>query len=182
MLPKWRLFPQLRGFRASFGDFYSCLGNFALALIFLGCAYGVAFLAPSAYPTLRPSPAVAGLVGFRCSPPHWWSLRVCGGPFWGGGAVSSFSSCSALGRLLLRLLLEFASVPLPAAPAVFRGVLCRRLPLGGYATFMAPVACLAAAVELCLLGLRCLGCGAWFSTLCRALPPGPAVLRSLLCR
>ena len=26
-----------------------------------------------------------------------------------------------------------------------------------------------------LLGWRCLGCVAWFSTLCRALPPGPAV-------
>ena len=26
-----------------------------------------------------------------------------------------------------------------------------------------------------LLCLRCLGCVAWFSTWCRALPPGPAV-------
>ena len=42
---------------------------FALELLFLGCASGVAFLAPSAYPTLRPSPAVAGLVGFCCGPP-----------------------------------------------------------------------------------------------------------------
>ena len=33
--------------------------------------------APYASPTLRPSPAVAGLVGFRCSPPHRLSLRVC---------------------------------------------------------------------------------------------------------
>ena len=55
-------------------------GILVLALIFLGCAYGVAFLAPSAYPTLRPSPAVAGIVGFRCGPPLWWSLSVCGGP------------------------------------------------------------------------------------------------------
>ena len=45
-----------------------------------------------AYPTLSPSPAVAGLVGFRCGPHHWLSLRVCVGPFCGGGAVSSFSS------------------------------------------------------------------------------------------
>ena len=66
-------------------------------------------------------------------------------------------------------------MPLPAVPAVFRGVSCRRLPLGGYATFLAPVACPAPAVELCLLGLRCLWCVAWFSTLCHALPPGPAV-------
>ena len=40
-------------------------------------------------------------------------------------------------------------MPLPAAPAVFRGVSCRRLPLGGSATFLAPVACPAPAVELC---------------------------------
>ena len=66
-------------------------------------------------------------------------------------------------------------MPLPAAPAVFHGVSCRRLPLGGYATFLAPVACPAPAVERCLLGLRCLWCVAWFSTLCCALPPGPAV-------
>ena len=73
-------------------------------------------------------------------------------------------------------------MPLPAAPAVFRSMSCRRLPLGGYATFPAPVACPAPAVGLCMLGLRCLWCVAWFSTLCRALPPGPAVLRSLPCR
>ena len=42
-----------------------------------------------------------------------------------------------------------ASVTLPATPAVFRGVSCRRLPFGGYVTFLAPVACPASAVELC---------------------------------
>ena len=73
-------------------------------------------------------------------------------------------------------------MPLPAAPAVFRSMSCRRLPLGGYATFLAPASCPAPAVELCMLGLRCLWCVAWFSTLCRALPPGPAVLRSFPCR
>ena len=52
-----------------------------------------------------------------------------------------------------------ASVPLPA---VFRGVSCRRLPLRGYASFLAPVACPAPALELYLLSLRCLWCGAWF--------------------
>ena len=41
-----------------------------------------------------------------------------------------------------------ASVPLPEAPAVFRGVSCHRLPLGGSVTFLAPVACPAPAVEL----------------------------------
>ena len=71
---------------------------------------------------------------------------------------------------------------LPPGPAVFRSISCRRLPLGGYATFLAPVDCPAPAVELCMLGLQCLWCIAWFSTLCRALPPGPAVLRSLPCR
>ena len=96
--------------------------------------------------------------------------------------VFFLSSCSAQGRLLLSLLLEFASVPLPAAPAVFPHVSCCRLPLGAYATFLAPVACPAPAVELCLLGLRCLWCDAWFSTLCCALPPGPAVLRCFPCR
>ena len=85
---------------------------------------------------------------------------------------------------LLSLLLLGAGLaivePLPGVayvplPAVFRGVSCRRLPLGGYASFLAPVACPAPAVELCLLGLWCLWCGAWLSSLCRALPPGPAV-------
>ena len=93
-----------------------------------------------------------------------------------------FLSCSARGRLLLSLLLELASVPLPATPAVFRGVSCRRLPLGGYATSLAPVACPAPVVELCLLGWQCLSCGAWFSTLCHAHPPTPAVLRGFPCR
>ena len=94
-------------------------GILALVLIFLGCASGVAFLAPSAYPTLRPWPAGAGIVGFSCGPPLWWSLSVCGGP--SGAAVMCLllSSCSAQGRLMLCLLLGFASVPLPAAPAVF---------------------------------------------------------------
>ena len=75
-----------------------------------------------------------------------------------------------------------AGVCFCASSCVFRGVSCLRLPLGDYATFLAPVACSAPAVVLCLLGLRCLWCGAWFSTLCRAVPPGPAVLRSLPCR
>ena len=127
-------------------------GILALALIFLGCVYGVTFLGLSAYPTLRPSHAVAGFVGFGCGPPLWWSLIVCGGPS-GAAELCLLSSCSVRGRLLL---LEFASVPLPVAPAVFRGVSCHRLPLGGYATFLAPVACPAPTVELCLLGLWCL--------------------------
>ena len=42
-----------------------------------------------------------------------------------------------------------AFIALPAAPAVFRGVSCRRFPFGGSTTFLAPVACPAPAVELC---------------------------------
>ena len=55
-------------------------------------------------------------------------------------------------------------------------------PSGVTQTFLAPVACPAPSVELCLLGLRCLWCGAWFSTLCGALLPEPAVLGSFPCR
>ena len=101
---------------------------FTLALVFLGCTCGVAFFAPCASPPLRPLPAVAGLVGFRYRLPHWLSLRVCVGPFWGGGAVSSFSPPA---QLLLSLLLEFASLPLPAAPAVFPRRVLLQVTLGG---------------------------------------------------
>ena len=38
----WRLFPQFRGFRTSFGDFVLAYGILALPLLFLGYAYGVA--------------------------------------------------------------------------------------------------------------------------------------------
>ena len=110
-----------------------------------------------------------------------------------------------------------ASVPLPGAPAVFRGVSCRWLPLAGSTTYLAPVSWPTTVVDICcwvggvlvhhlvfylvpalltlsgfrnlsgssllayscggalLLGWRCLWCVAWFSTLCCALPPGPAV-------
>ena len=76
--------------------------------------------------------------------------------------VFLLSSCCVRGGRLLSLLLGFAYIPLPAAPVVFRGMSCRRLPFGGYATFLAPYACPAPAVELCLWGLRCLYCGACF--------------------
>ena len=42
-----------------------------------------------------------------------------------------------------------ASVPLPRAPAVFRGVSCRWLPLAGSATFLAPVSWPTPAVGTC---------------------------------
>ena len=80
------------------------------------------------------------------------------GSFWGDGAVSS--SRRGVGYCCV----SCWGLPLPA---VFRGVFCRRLPFGGYATFLAPVAWPAPAVELCLLGLRCLSCVAGFSHLCQ---------------
>ena len=42
-----------------------------------------------------------------------------------------------------------ASVPLPGAPAVFRGVSCRWLPLAGSATYLAPVSWPTPAVDSC---------------------------------
>ena len=96
--------------------------------------------------------------------------------------VFFLSYCLARGRLLLSLLLVLLLCLFLRRLQFFRSMSCRRLPLGGYATILAPVACPAPAVELCMLGLRCLWCVAWFSTLCSALPPGPAVLRSLPCR
>ena len=76
--------------------------------------------------------------------------------------VFLLSSCSVRGWRLLGLLLGFASVPLHAVLAPFRGVSRRELPFGGSATFLAPYACPTPAVELCLWGLRCLSCGACF--------------------
>ena len=57
-----------------FGEF-SCLRLNSLA------ALVVLPFSSSASPTLRPSPAVAGLEVFRCGPPHGLSLHVCVGPF-----------------------------------------------------------------------------------------------------
>ena len=83
--PNSAVFALVLGLSVLFKEF------FALELVFLGCTCGVAFFAPYASPTLRPSPEVAGLGCFRCGPPHWLYLRWCVGPFWSGGAVSSFS-------------------------------------------------------------------------------------------
>ena len=52
-----------------------------------------------------------------------------------------------------------------------RSFLCCSLPLAGSATFLAPVCWPTPAVEPCCW----VGGVAWFSTLCRALPLGPAV-------
>ena len=69
------------------------------------------------------------------------------GSFWGSGAVSSLLLLGA-GLAVVEPLSGVAFVALLAALAVFRGVSCRRLPFGGYASFLAPVARTAPAVEL----------------------------------
>ena len=85
-------------------------------------------------------------------------------------------------------------MPRSAAAAVFRGVFCRRLPLGGSATFLAPVACPAPAVELCCWVCGVLGrlvfylvscsssraCG-WRCLPCCRLPLGVAAFSDAAC-
>ena len=85
-----------------------------------------------------------------------------------------FLSCSARGRLLLSLFwccfcpssCGACGFPRRVLPQVtlweFRNLSCS--------------SCLSCSCSgALLLGFRCLGCVAWFSTWCRALPPGPAV-------
>ena len=86
-------------------------------------------------------------------------------------------------------------MPLPAAVAVFRGVSCRRLPFGGSATFLSPVACPAPAVELCVgfavswvsrlvfYLVLCSSSGAcgWRCLPCRRLPLGVAAFSDAVC-
>ena len=163
MLPKWRSFPPTHCFCASFGDFCSWLGTFRACACIPWLRWWCCLLTQSACPTLRTLPVVVGLAVFslRAS-----SLAVpallCGCFVMRWSCVFLLSSCSVRCRRLLGLLLEFASVPLHAVPAAFRGVSCRELPFGGSATFLAPYACSTPAVELCLWGLRCLSCGACF--------------------
>ena len=91
-------FPNSAVFALVLGICVLGYGILALALLFLGCAYGVAFLAPSTFPTLRPSPAVAGFVVFAAA-----LLSVAFLERW--SCVFFLSSCSAWGRLLLSLFL-----------------------------------------------------------------------------
>ena len=74
---------------------------------------------------------------------------MCVGFFlWRRSCVFFLSSCSVWGRLLLGLLwCGFCASS--GAPAVFRGVSCRWLPLAGSATFLAPVSWPTPAVETC---------------------------------
>ena len=108
-LPRWRLFPQIRGFYRYFGVFCYCLRTFRACDYLPWLRLWGGLFAPSVFPTLRPSPAVAGLVGFCCGPHHWLSLRVCVcvcRSFLGQQSCAFFlSSCSARGGLLLSLFL-----------------------------------------------------------------------------
>ena len=149
-------FPHIRGFRASFGDFLLVFVIFSRLRL-----YSLAALVVLPFSSVCLSYAWAFTCGgWPCS----FSMRpsslvvpayFCGSFLMRRSCVFLLSSCSAQGRCLLCLLLVFAFVPLPAAPAVFCGVSCLRLPLWGSAPFLAPVACPAPAVELCLWGLRC---------------------------
>ena len=62
--------------------------------------------------------------------------------------MSSFSPPACRGVGYCWASTGVASMPIPAAPVVFHGVSCRWLPLGGSATFLAPVASPAPAMEL----------------------------------
>ena len=107
------------------------------------------------------------------------------------GCVWVFSGAAELCLLSLLLGAGLAVIePLPVvcscASSCGTGGLSAACPAAGYPyrvtqTFLALVACPAPALELCLLGLQCLWCGTWFSTLCRALLPGPVVLGSFPC-
>ena len=170
----WRLFPQFRGFRSSFGDFVLAYGILALQLLFLDYAYGVAFFGSVCLSSACLYPVVAGLVGFSCGPPSlvvpvcvWVFLRR-------RNCVFFLSSCSAWGRLLLRLFWCYFCASSCGAGGFPRRVL-PQVTLRGFRNFSGS-SCLSYSCSGALLwGLRCLWCAAWFSTLCRALPPGPAV-------
>ena len=131
--------------------------------------------APYAYPTLKTFACGCWPCGFSLRPHHWLSLRVCVGPFWGGGAVSSFSPPArhGVGYCCASYWCCFCASSCGACSFPWR--VLPQVTLRGLATFLAPFACPAPEVDLCLLGLRCLWYVTWFSTLCSALPPGPAV-------
>ena len=128
-LPNSAVFTLVLGLSVLFKEF------FALVLVFLGYACGVAF--SLRMPLLR--------LAHPCGGWSWeFLLRssslvapafVCGSFLEWRNCVFFLSACLARGWLLLSHWLGLASVPLPAAPAVFRGVSCRRLPLWGSATF-----------------------------------------------
>ena len=84
-------FPKYAVFIASLGISVIAYGIFALAIIFLGCACKVAFSLRMPNLRLALRLRLLALWVFAADLLPGLSLRVCVGPFWGGGAVSSFS-------------------------------------------------------------------------------------------
>ena len=123
-------FPNSAVFALVLGKFVLAYGILALPLLFLGYAYGVAFFRSICLSSAYLYPAVAGLVDFCCGPPSLVVPVCVWGSFWGGGAVSSFSPPAWRGVGYCWASSGVASVPLPGAPAVARGMSGRRLPLG----------------------------------------------------
>ena len=88
--------------------------------------------------------------------------------------VFFLSSCSTCGRLLLHLF-WCCFCASSCGTGGFPRRLLPRVTLRGFRN-LSGSSCLSCSCGGALLwGLRCLWCAAWFSTLCRALPPGPAV-------
>ena len=144
-------FPNSAVFALVLGTSVLAYGILALPLLFLGYAYGVAFFDSVCLSSASLYPAVAGLVDFSCGPPSLVVPVCVWGSFWGGEAVS-FSPPARRGVGYCWASSGVASVPLPGAPAVFRSMSCRWLPLAGSATFLAPVDWPAPAVVTCWVG------------------------------
>ena len=127
-------FTPFRYFHTSFGAISSFQGIFSACAGIPWLPLGCCLFAPYASPTLRPSPAVAGLV--ICAADlltgcHWgcvWVLsgaaELCLSPPAGCGVGCCWATDCCL--LLCLFLRRWRS---------FRSVSCRRLPLRGYANF-----------------------------------------------
>ena len=88
--------------------------------------------------------------------------------------VFFFSSCSAWGKLLLSFFWCGFCASSWGACGFPRCVL-PQVTLRGFRNLSGSSCLSCSCGGALLLGWRCLWCAAWFSTLCRALPPGPAV-------
>ena len=88
--------------------------------------------------------------------------------------VFFLSSCSAWGRLLLSLFWCCFCASSCGACGFPQRVLSQ-VTLRGFRNLSGSSCLSCSCGGALLLGLRGLWCAAWFSTLCRALPPGPAV-------
>ena len=88
-------FSQFRGFRASFGDFCSCLRNFSASASIPWLRFWCGLFCSVCLSSAYLYPAVAGLVGFSCGPP---SLVV---PVCVCGVLSEAAELCLLSLLLL---------------------------------------------------------------------------------